>query len=503
MKIAYFLDTPKGLGGAGNLLLQQAVIMSEIYDVIVVVPADEEDSYNYEYARRCEQYSLPYVCLKYNTACNFSLIDYTGAMNSLNNIEEFVKREKITFFHSTQLNIAVEYVSRKLKIPHLMDIYQLQKDEFRICPGDIYSHYHLCDSFLYSNMWSQQLNIESRCVRPVALLDNMCKKAVYVKEKVKFLMLGTLCSRKNQMVAIKAIEQCISYNELELHIAGDNDNDYAEECRVYVREHHLEKFIIFHGFVSNIIPIMENCDCLLCSSIDESFPSSIVEALTYDLTIISTPVAGVPEVFFDKVNSFISKDFSEKSIKESILECLEYYKNGKINIVHRNAERTWEENFARDKIRKQINLYYNDIMLGKRFDDLSPFLEISREVNQTEMMLCGMNDCGEKWIYKRGLYCTFIRKHLSKGKVYIWGAGKLGKLTFEIFRKICPNLEIMAFIDTNKEGIFCDVQIIKLEDAPIEKSNFYCISFSKGREMAVQYLEDKGLILNKQIWIMF
>ena len=42
MKVAYFLDIPIGLGGAGNLLLQQAVLMSELYDVIIVIPEDQE-----------------------------------------------------------------------------------------------------------------------------------------------------------------------------------------------------------------------------------------------------------------------------------------------------------------------------------------------------------------------------------------------------------------------------------------------------------------------------
>lgn len=505
MKIAYFLDVPKGFGGAGNLLLQQAVLMSELYDVIVVIPADETGSYNYEYAKRCEQHHIPYTWIEYSTAWNFMSIDYIEYMKSVVSIEEFAKKENITFFHSVQLNIAVEYVSRKLKIPHLMDIYQLREDDFRLCPGDIYSHYHLCDSILYSNLWNKQLGVDSRCIRPIAILDNIRKKAVYSKDNIKLLMLGVVCPRKNQMTAIKAVAQSaalIAPIKLELHIAGDIDNYYAEECIEYVKVNKLDQFIVFHDFVSDITPLLESCDCLLCASTDESFPSSIVEALTYDLTIISTPVAGVPEVFFDKNNSFISVDFTVEGIKDSILECLEYYKNGKIIDIHKNAEKTWLSNFERKTVRKQIDLYYKYISANGYFRDNKEFLNIEKDVKQTELLLHDINDDGEKWIYTKYLYYTLVRKKLKKGKIYIWGAGKLGKLTFEILKKICPDTEIIAFIDRYKEGSYCEIPVIKLEDVQFDQSSFYCISFASGRYEAIQYLEDKGLALNTQIWCM-
>ena len=117
-------------------------------------------------------------------------------------------------------------------------------------------------------------------------------------------MLGSVCPRKNQMAAIKVIEQIIGLHDIELHIAGDLNNDYGYKCRQYVENQNLDKAVVFHGFVSEITSLLKQCDCLLCTSLDESFPSSIVEAVSYDLTIISTPVAGVPEIFVDRYNSF-------------------------------------------------------------------------------------------------------------------------------------------------------------------------------------------------------
>lgn len=499
IKIAYFLDIIQGLGGAGNLLLQQAVLMSELYEVLVVIPSDSQGNINQEYANRCKKHGLPYCSLEYSTAFNFCNIDFCGAMESVKVIEELIKTEKITFLHSVQLNIAVEYVARKLRIPHLMDIYQLREEEFKCCPGDIYPHYHLCDSRMYMERWSRQLGIESRCVRPVALLNQMRKKDTYPKKVIRILMLGSVCERKNQLMAIKACELCMQEYDLALTIAGDNNGNYANICIQYVKEHKLEEKIIFKGFVSDIVPLLEDSDCLLCTSTDESFPSSMVEALTYDLTIISTPVAGVPEVFTNVDNAFVSKDFTISSIRESLEECIRSYQSGDICEIHRRAKETWINYFARKKVREQIDSYYKEIS-KLPYTAEGDFSNIMSEVRQTIRMLSDVyDDC--EGMQPRALYHTTLRDELKLGKMYLWGAGKMGAYAYKILSVLCPDLDILAFVDRNKDGEYYGLPIIKPEELPIDKTLFYGIAFCCGREDAMCYLEERGLELNEQIWV--
>lgn len=503
MKIAYFLDISKGLGGAGNLLLEQARLMADLYKAVVVIPMDADGIMNEEYEKRCKKYKLPYRGLKYRTAFNFKDINYTESMRSAVEIEEFARKEGIAFFHSVQLNLAVEYVSRKLRIPHLMNIYQLQEQEFKICPADIYAKYHLCDSKMYSNLWQRQLNISSRCIRPVALQDEFRKKKTYLKDKIKILMLGNICERKNQMAAICAVERCLDSYKIELDIAGEVESDYAEECIAYVAGHDLGGNIIFHGFVSDVVPLLEEYDCLLCTSVDESFPSSMVEALTYDMTIISTPVAGVPEVFTNNDNAFISADFSVSSIMKSIMECLDCYADGEISRIHKNAKNTWKSNFDRRLVREQTASYYENILADRSFKGIVPFLDIKEEIGRTEVLLRDVDVTDdEEWVYTRSLYYTFLKKKICGREIYIWGAGKMGKLTKSVLEKVFSDFKIVAFLDANKEGIYCDVPIIKPSDVSISKEAFYLISFVRGQIEAIRYLEARGLELNTQIWCM-
>lgn len=502
-KVAYFLDDFRSIGGAGLLLIKQAALMSDLYDAVIVIPLNIDGEYNKEYISRCKKQNLKYTFMEYKTAFNFMMLmrnGYKWLHKSATEIEEFAKKENITFFHSVQLNIAVEYVSRNLNIPHLMNIYQMQESEFKLCPGDIYPQFHLCDSLLYSKMWSNELGIRSRCIRVPAILEDIKYKKKNQKETVVLLMLGGISERKNQLAAIQAVQHCLKLYSVELHIAGNAVTQYAEECKKYVSIHNLEKNVIFHGFVTNIIPLLEQSDGLLCSSIDESFPSSIAEALTYDLTIISTPVAGVPELFIDKKNSFISKDFSDKSIAQSIIECIEYYKEGKINSIKKNANRIWHHDFDQKIIRKQIDDYYRDIRENFNVHSLQPYLEIEKKIKQTYTLLLNLiyND-KISWENKVWYY-TFIREHLHQGKMYIWGAGEMGRIAFKIIRILCPYLKIISFVDIVREGIYCGLPVIKPEELLIDDSFFYSVSFIKGSNDVIKYLESKGLMLGKQIW---
>lgn len=499
-RIAFFLDIPKGLGGAGNLLLQQAKLMSKNLDVVVVVPCDEEGMANDEYIRRCEISHITYKMLKYDTAFNFYDVDFLSALESKEAIRDFVIEEKITFLHSVQLNIAVEMVARELHIPHLMNIYQLQPDEFKLMYGDIYPQYHLCDSEKYSTLWGDKLGIESRCIRPVAPLMRQEKKEYYRLDNFTIVMLGAVCDRKNQLMAIKIVEQCLEKFNIRLIIAGSIAGRYADLCRDYVREKGLEDKVQFLGFVKDISSILSQSDCFLCTSLDESFPSSMVEAVTYDLSIVTTPVAGVPEVFRNDYNSFVSKDFDIDSVCKSLIDCLESYEDGSITKIHLNEQSTWEKYFDPNIVRKQIEQYYGEI-IDKFVSKENVYDEISNVVNNTFELLQSVyrDDCLVK---RRCLYYSVLMDKLKSGRAYIWGAGRYGKLAKEILGVIKPDIEIIGFIDRIKGGTYLDIPIIRPDDIQYCKVSYIFIGFVYNRGEAIEFLKEKHFNYNEKVWLL-
>lgn len=501
MKIAYFLDNPVSLGGAGNLLLQQAKLMSEIYEVLVIIPCDVCGAPNSEYEKRCRRLNLKTENLEFPTSYNFYNVDLLGALRCVEKIKEMSVCHKIDFFHTVQLNVAAEIASRELGIPHLMSIYQLRKDEFKLCAGDIFAHYHLCDSELYSNMWRKGLGIESRCIRPVAPARQVVGKEDYRKFGLKVLMLGTVCERKNQLTAIKAIENCKKNYDIELIIAGDCENPYGEQCRKYIVKKKLEQTVRMVGFVSDIRELLISCDCFLCASTDESFPSSIVEALTYDLTIISTPVAGVPELFHNGVNSLISEGYEVDDIEEVLTRTYRAHQCNQIADIHEKAWELWRQNFSPKLIQKQLETYYQYI--------IDKDTHLKRQTKMEDLVIKAqkadrlIEKMPEKEVYKRrALYYGLLMPRIQGKRICIWGAGKLGKQAYNLIVALNIGVIVEAFIDKNREGQYLGFPIIKPEDVDHMDIETVIIGFHHNTDEAITFLAERDWKYNENIWLL-
>lgn len=501
VNIAYFLDISRGIGGAGNLLIQQAKLMSAYHKILMVVPCDTDGIPNPEYEKRCRKLGIRTEALDFPTSYNFYNVDLLRSLECTEKIREMAVRYKIDFFHTVQLNVAVELVARELGVPHLMNIYQLKEAEFKLCQGDIFAQYHLCDSKLYSELWRRCLHIESRCIRPVAPVDQVVKKGKYGQKKLRFIMLGAVCDRKNQLTAIKAVERCLSKYEIELIIAGDYEGLYGGECRKYVEERKLKQNIRMVGFISDIKGLLSDCDCFLCASRDESFPSSIVEAVTYDLTIVSTPVAGVPELFYDKVNCLLSEGYEVCDIEKVLVRTFQVYKDGKIADIHENARKLWEGHFSPKKVREQLEEYYQQIA-GQKWR-LNRCIDIQNMVLECRMTEQQLHQTIARGIDKRRiLYYSFLKLKMQGKKICIWGAGKLGRQAYELIHVLYDGVIVEAYIDSNRDGVYMGLPIVKPEEVDNLCVDVVVIGFYRNQDAAVKFLVEKGWKCNENVWIL-
>lgn len=502
IKIAYFLDIPQGLGGAGNTLLEQAKMMKQLHNVIVVIPCSENGEINKEYEHRCQEAGLVYRGMFFDTTNTIQKIDLLTVENTWEEIYHFIQKEQIELVHSVQLNIAVEMAARKAEIPHLMNIYQLREEEFNIQYGDIFPKYHSCDSVLYSNQWKEKMGIVSECIRVAAPLETIKKKQAYEISKLKILMLGDVCERKNQLQAIMAIHECKRRGiSVILTIAGRDNTHYAQKCREYIETNHLQENVKMLGFLSDVKEVLLQNDCYLCASKDESFPSSLVESLTYDLTILSTPVAGVPELMKDRENAFLSQGYEAEDFVGLITECLASYQEGTIAEIHQKAWETWNDNFARAVVCEKLNEYYKKIVLLekneiKRKGDYEIFFEKANSLNRL------LIDQGvtQSIISKRLYYYLFLRSKLKSKDVFIWGAGQWGKIANELIERLFTDVKVKGFIDICKKGTYCGKKIYFPDEITFENNIYVFLAFYGEYSSVIQYLEKRNLVYNQDIW---
>ena len=142
--------------------------------------------------------------------------------------------------------------------------------------------------------------------------------------KTHFLFLGEIGQRKGVFDVIRAL--AVHREELgdriELRIGG---NKHENELRQAIAQGGLSGSVRFEGFVSGEekIALLNWGDVFLLPSYNEGLPISILEAMSYKMPIISTPVGGIPEVL-DAQNGILVTPGDTESIFQAMLFYVEH-----------------------------------------------------------------------------------------------------------------------------------------------------------------------------------
>ncbi|WP_169904383.1 glycosyltransferase [Desulfococcus multivorans] len=129
----------------------------------------------------------------------------------------------------------------------------------------------------------------------------------HTRSALNILFLGRLSTRKG----VYDLLECIGarrafYEELGVRftIAGDGDVDAV---RAIVNRDGLNAIVNVPGWISGKVKerYLSNADIYVLPSYHEQLPMSILEAMAYGLPIVSTWVAGIPELVEDGVNGHL------------------------------------------------------------------------------------------------------------------------------------------------------------------------------------------------------
>ncbi len=512
IRIAYFLSSKaQNIGGADHTLLMQAFLMRSCFDVTVVLPCDEYGNYNVLFQEKCEKLGLQYSILKYDTAYSIKDINLIDCGRDVRQIEEFIERECIGFLHSVQVNPAVECIARKRNIPHLMNIYSLEEWEWKIPCADIFPEYVSCDSDYCLKKWKAYLNCKGKCVR---VFDEPGFKKKVLKEKETIIVgaAGAFFEYKNQLEVIRAVEiEICQGRKMKLVFAGNTNTVYANECRDYVREHHLQEQVSILGLLDDMKGFYEQIDVFICGSKRESFPAVVVEAFACGIPVISTPVAGIPEILADQKNAYLTKGYDASELAEALERFWRDYRCDfdRLTALLDNEEKTYRQYFSAQAVRRQLGELYDEIWKNsfgtekvQRWNDISKELSEMSDRVENRMREMGMGSDDVSRMHKRLFFFSMIRKKLGVQDCYIWGAGKWGSITRALLECLADNIQIIAFIDAKEREPVLGIPVISKENMSIGKDTVIFISFAKEQEEAAAFLQSKGMEFMKNFYIM-
>lgn len=151
---------------------------------------------------------------------------------------------------------------------------------------------------------------------------------------VRFLFMGEIGQRKGVFDILRGLTNHREEikDSIELRIGG---NKMEDELRKTITDGGLSNFVKFEGWVSGEkkIELLNWADVYILPSFNEGLPISILEAMSYRMPIVSTPVGGIPEVV-DKSNGVLVTPGND----EEIYSAMKYYVENKQEIVTQGSE---------------------------------------------------------------------------------------------------------------------------------------------------------------------
>lgn len=193
---------------------------------------------------------------------------------------------------------------------------------------------------------------------PNIVLEPLLESKKGINTPIKIVYLGKIFKAKG----IYDLLDCIISNydkycgKATFFIAGNGEEDKTNEYKKLDKE----GIIIFLGWINTKQKneLLQRADVLILPSYSEGLPISILEAMSYQMPIIATPVGGIPEVVQDGFNGKIIKQGNLKDIDKAI----NFYINNSIIIKTQgeNSYKKVKQHFPKNVKTKLLKIY-NDI----------------------------------------------------------------------------------------------------------------------------------------------
>lgn len=176
-----------------------------------------------------------------------------------------------------------------------------------------------------SEYWKEYFKNEFPTKR-VEIIKNVISAPRVHKQQTGYftlLFLGLLGKNKG----IYDLLECIRDHKVEfqgklkLYIGGNGEIEHVKQL---IKEYGIADITRFEGWVSGDkkIELLNKSDTYILPSYKEGLPISILEAMSYGMPIISTPVGGIPEIVSNGENGYLVEPGNKEDIYKAIISLL-------------------------------------------------------------------------------------------------------------------------------------------------------------------------------------
>lgn len=171
----------------------------------------------------------------------------------------------------------------------------------------------------------------------------------YCHEKY-FLFMGRMARQKGVIYAIEAMNR-LKESGYVLKITGNlSGSDEDRELKSYIAEHHLEKYVLFIGFLEGkeLTESISKAACVICPSLwYENMPNTVLEAYACGKPVVASRLGSLEEMVKDGCTGFLFPPRDSHALAGELEKFIEDEDlSGRLG---RQARKRCEEKYGEDK----------------------------------------------------------------------------------------------------------------------------------------------------------
>lgn len=213
-----------------------------------------------------------------------------------------------------------------------------------------------------SNYWKKEIMATFCELNNIRVIHNPCVavKDDKLNEENIILYAGTLNSRKGYPDLIDAFSRIADlFPDWKIIFAGNGE---LEKGKALARKFGVENQVIFIGWVNGNEKsnIFKKAKIFCLPSYAEGFPMAILDAWSYRLPIITTPVGGLQDILISDKNSLVFEPGDKERLSKHIKRLIIDEKLRKD--LSRESERLSKNEFNLSKIVDEIDKIYKNVI---------------------------------------------------------------------------------------------------------------------------------------------
>lgn len=175
--------------------------------------------------------------------------------------------------------------------------------------------------------WGKFLSDNFECKKAPFIINNVIHKPDTVSSLeinnqfpcLNLLFLGKIGHNKGIFDLVEMLEKRKDFfsDKIKLYIGGDGD---TEKLKNIISKQGLDNLITYVGWVDNEKKrdLFLKTHIYILPSYNEGLPISVLEAMSYALPVIATPVGGIPEVVENNINGILVTPGDQDTLESAL-----------------------------------------------------------------------------------------------------------------------------------------------------------------------------------------